>query len=135
MDLNQVQWSVLPSQLLSWSAMVLVVAFSSCLDVAAIEMEVSKPLDYNRELETVYTHYYMFSSSFSPSMFIVFLWSFIALILFHTHILILFYHSFHTYILSHTTNPIQTFSFFSFLLLLLLVLKYDFFQKPPGWFE
>ena len=31
---------------------VVVVAFSSCLDVAAIEMEIQKPLDYNRELQT-----------------------------------------------------------------------------------
>jgi hypothetical protein len=33
--------------------MVLVVAFSSSLDVAAIEMELGLPLDYNRELQTV----------------------------------------------------------------------------------
>ncbi|CAN0395043.1 unnamed protein product, partial [Discosporangium mesarthrocarpum] len=33
--------------------MTLVVAFSSCLDVAAIEMELGQPLDYNRELKTV----------------------------------------------------------------------------------
>lgn len=33
--------------------MVLVVAFSSSLDVAAIEMELGKPLDYDRELTTV----------------------------------------------------------------------------------
>ena len=44
---------VVPSQLLSWSAMVLVVAFSSSLDVAAIEMEIAKPLDYDKELTTV----------------------------------------------------------------------------------
>jgi SulP family sulfate permease len=30
-----------------------VVAFSSSLDVAAIEMELGLPLDYNRELQTV----------------------------------------------------------------------------------
>lgn len=30
-----------------------IVAFSSCLDVAAIEMELGLPLDYNRELQTV----------------------------------------------------------------------------------
>jgi hypothetical protein len=56
LDISAVQWSVIPSQMLSWSAMVLVVAFSSCLDVAAIEMEVSKPLDYNKELATVYLY-------------------------------------------------------------------------------
>lgn len=33
--------------------MFLVVTFSSSLDVAAIEMEMSKPLDYNTELRTV----------------------------------------------------------------------------------
>lgn len=34
-------------------AMTVVVAFSSCLDVAAIEMEMGKPLDFNGELQTV----------------------------------------------------------------------------------
>lgn len=34
-------------------AMILVVAFSSCLDVAAIEMEMGTPLDFNGELQTV----------------------------------------------------------------------------------
>jgi hypothetical protein len=34
--------------------MVVVVAFSSCLDVAAIEMEIKKPLEYDKELTTVY---------------------------------------------------------------------------------
>ncbi|CAM9163725.1 unnamed protein product, partial [Ectocarpus sp. 6 AP-2014] len=33
-------------------AMIVVVAFSSCLDVAAIEMEMTKPLDFNGELQT-----------------------------------------------------------------------------------
>jgi len=33
--------------------MLLVVAFSSSLDVAAIEMELGLPLDYDRELQTV----------------------------------------------------------------------------------
>ena len=49
----QVLWWVVPTQLASWVAMVVVVAFSSCLDVAAIEMEVAKPLNYNHELKTV----------------------------------------------------------------------------------
>ena len=68
LDFSQVQWQVLPSQLLSWAAMVLVVAFSSCLDVAAIEMEVSKPLDYNKELETVLSYaslFFFFFPSYS----------------------------------------------------------------------
>lgn len=34
-------------------AMIVVVAFSSCLDVAAIEMEMGTPLDFNGELQTV----------------------------------------------------------------------------------
>lgn len=34
-------------------AMIIVVAFSSCLDIAAIEMEMARPLDFNRELQTV----------------------------------------------------------------------------------
>ncbi|CBJ30034.1 conserved unknown protein [Ectocarpus siliculosus] len=34
-------------------AMIVVVAFSSCLDVAAIEMEMAKRLDFNGELQTV----------------------------------------------------------------------------------
>lgn len=33
-------------------AMIVVVAFSSCLDVAAIEMEMGTPLDFNGELQT-----------------------------------------------------------------------------------
>ena len=33
--------------------MVVVVAFSSCLDVAAIELELGKKLDYDHELKTV----------------------------------------------------------------------------------
>lgn len=53
LDLKQVQWWVVPTQIASWAAMVVVVAFSSCLDVAAIEMEVQKPLNYNHELKTV----------------------------------------------------------------------------------
>ncbi|CAN0497868.1 unnamed protein product, partial [Laminaria digitata] len=40
---------VLPNLL----AMTVVVAFSSCLDVAAIEMEMGTPLDFNGELQTV----------------------------------------------------------------------------------
>ncbi|RQM21199.1 hypothetical protein B5M09_010007 [Aphanomyces astaci] len=40
-------------QLPSWIAMYFVVAFSSSLDVAAIEMALHKPLDHNAELQTV----------------------------------------------------------------------------------
>lgn len=48
-----VQWDVLPAVLPTWLALVLVVAFSSSLDVAAIEMEVQRPLDYNYELRMI----------------------------------------------------------------------------------
>ncbi|KAH9137134.1 hypothetical protein AeRB84_005883 [Aphanomyces euteiches] len=40
-------------QLPTWIAMYFVVAFSSSLDVAAIEMALHKPLDHNAELQTV----------------------------------------------------------------------------------
>lgn len=46
-------WSQFPQQILRLIGMFLVVAFSSSLDVAAIEMEMGLPLDYNRELNTV----------------------------------------------------------------------------------
>lgn len=52
-DVTKVQWQYLPAQFLTLVAMFLVVAFSSSLDVAAIEMELGAPLDYNRELNTV----------------------------------------------------------------------------------
>jgi SulP family sulfate permease len=47
-DLTKVDWSQLPVQLPRGVGMFLVVAFSSSLDVAAIEMELGLPLDYNR---------------------------------------------------------------------------------------
>ncbi|EQC26637.1 hypothetical protein SDRG_15577 [Saprolegnia diclina VS20] len=40
-------------QIPTWIAMYFVVAFSSSLDVAAIEMALQKPLDHNAELQTV----------------------------------------------------------------------------------
>jgi len=49
-DLN---WSATPLILPTWVGMFLVVAFSSSLDVAAIETEVRRPLDYNRELQMI----------------------------------------------------------------------------------
>lgn len=52
-DMSIVQWAALPGLIPSLLAMIVVVGFSSCLDVAAIEMELSQPLDYNRELVTV----------------------------------------------------------------------------------
>lgn len=47
-DLSAVQWFAVPSQCLRFLGMFFVVAFSSSLDVAAIEMELGLPLDYNR---------------------------------------------------------------------------------------
>jgi MFS superfamily sulfate permease-like transporter len=52
-NLDLVRWNQLPSMFTRWLGMFLVVAFSSSLDVAAIEMELNKPLDYNKELQTV----------------------------------------------------------------------------------
>ena len=49
-DFNKVHWSLIPAQLPVFASMVFVVAFSSCLDVAAIEMDIAKPLDPNSEL-------------------------------------------------------------------------------------
>jgi MFS superfamily sulfate permease-like transporter len=53
LSLNKVVWSVLPSQIGTLLAMISVVALSSSLDVAAIEIELKRPLDYNHELSTV----------------------------------------------------------------------------------
>ena len=50
---EKVCWSCIPSQITRWLTMTIVVGFSSCLDVAAIEMEASTPLDYNKELQVV----------------------------------------------------------------------------------
>eukprot|EP00539_Tryblionella_compressa_P004923 CAMPEP_0178771374 /NCGR_PEP_ID=MMETSP0744-20121128/21907_1 /TAXON_ID=913974 /ORGANISM="Nitzschia punctata, Strain CCMP561" /LENGTH=508 /DNA_ID=CAMNT_0020427845 /DNA_START=41 /DNA_END=1567 /DNA_ORIENTATION=- len=73
--LDQVVWSALPQLWLTWSGMLFVVALSSSLDVAAIELEMKRPLDYNRELSMVgisnfvsgmtggYTGSYIFSQS------------------------------------------------------------------------
>ena len=47
-DLTKVQWDQVLAQLPRGIGMFLVVAFSSSLDVAAIEMELGLPLDYNR---------------------------------------------------------------------------------------
>lgn len=52
-DVNKVEWNLLPKQIFRLLGMFFVVAFSSSLDVAAIEMELGIPLDYNRELATV----------------------------------------------------------------------------------
>ncbi|CAM9352702.1 unnamed protein product, partial [Choristocarpus tenellus] len=52
-DISSVRWGVFIRVMPNLLAMTLVVAFSSCLDIAAIEMEMGSPLDYDRELKTV----------------------------------------------------------------------------------
>jgi len=72
---SKVDWSVVPNLALTEVGMIFVVALSSCLDVAAIEIELNRPLNYNHELKTVglsniisgisggYTGSYIFSQS------------------------------------------------------------------------
>lgn len=52
-NFRAVQWDVIPAVLPTWLALVIVVAFSSSLDVAAIEMELRRPLDYAHELQMI----------------------------------------------------------------------------------
>jgi len=51
--LDKVQWEVAWQCFPTWLGMVFVVAFSSCLDVAAISMDMGEALDVNNELKTV----------------------------------------------------------------------------------
>ena len=72
---NKVVWSALPQLILTETSMIFVVALSSSLDVAAIELEMNRPLNYNGELSMVgvsniisgltggYTGSYIFSQS------------------------------------------------------------------------
>eukprot|EP00574_Skeletonema_japonicum_P000337 CAMPEP_0201740820 /NCGR_PEP_ID=MMETSP0593-20130828/46498_1 /ASSEMBLY_ACC=CAM_ASM_000672 /TAXON_ID=267983 /ORGANISM="Skeletonema japonicum, Strain CCMP2506" /LENGTH=286 /DNA_ID=CAMNT_0048235141 /DNA_START=1 /DNA_END=861 /DNA_ORIENTATION=- len=53
LQFDKVVWRVLPSQIFTIVAMISVVALSSSLDIAAIEIEMKRPLDYNHELTTV----------------------------------------------------------------------------------
>lgn len=52
-DFSRVHWGEIPRQLTTWLGMVFVVAFSSCLDVAAIEMDMGRQLNINHELSSV----------------------------------------------------------------------------------
>lgn len=52
-NFERMQWAVLPSLLPTWCGLYLVVAFGSCLDVAAIQLAMGKRLDFNHELRTV----------------------------------------------------------------------------------
>jgi hypothetical protein len=47
------RWGVLPSLLPTWLGMYFVVSFGSCLDVAAIQLDMGRRLDFNHELQTV----------------------------------------------------------------------------------
>ena len=53
LQLDKVAWGAFPQLWLTWQGMLFVVALSSSLDVAAIELEVKKPLNYNKELRVV----------------------------------------------------------------------------------
>ena len=50
LQFDKVVWAVLPRLILSELSMIVVVALSSSLDVAAIELEMKTPLNYNSEL-------------------------------------------------------------------------------------
>jgi sulfate permease, SulP family len=75
LKLDKVLWSTLPQLFLSEISMIFVVALSSSLDIAAIELEMKEPLDYNQELSMIgisnfvsgmtggYTGSYIFSQS------------------------------------------------------------------------
>ncbi|CAH0475540.1 unnamed protein product [Peronospora belbahrii] len=52
-DFSQMHWNQVPGQFTTWLGMTFVVAFSSCLDVAAIEMDMGSQLNINHELKSV----------------------------------------------------------------------------------
>lgn len=52
-DFSLVRWDLIGMILPTWLGMVLVVAFASSLDVAAISMDMGEALDTNKELTTV----------------------------------------------------------------------------------
>lgn len=52
-DFSKINFSHMTDQIPTWIAMYFVVAFSSSLDVAAVETALGKPLDHNHELQTV----------------------------------------------------------------------------------
>lgn len=53
LQFDKVIWSALPPQIGTLLGMIFVVSISSSLDVAAIELDMRKPLDYNKELSMV----------------------------------------------------------------------------------
>ena len=52
-DFGLVRWDLVGEILWTWIGMVFVVSFASCLDVAAISMDMGEALDTNKELATV----------------------------------------------------------------------------------
>jgi len=52
-DLKLVRWDLLSKCVSTWIGMVFVVSFSSCLDIAAVSMDMGEALDANSELATV----------------------------------------------------------------------------------
>jgi SulP family sulfate permease len=52
-DFQQVRWDLIADIFPTWVGMVFVVSFASCLDVAAISIDMGEPLDTNKELATV----------------------------------------------------------------------------------
>ncbi|OWZ11419.1 Sulfate Permease [Phytophthora megakarya] len=52
-DFSQMHWNQVVRQFTTWLGMTFVVAFSSCLDVAAIEMDMGSQLNINHELKSV----------------------------------------------------------------------------------
>ncbi|KAG7342971.1 sulfate permease family protein [Nitzschia inconspicua] len=52
-DFRQVRWDLVSAIIPTWFGMVFVVSFASCLDVAAISIDMGQPLETNRELATV----------------------------------------------------------------------------------
>lgn len=52
-DFKQVRWDLIGDILPTWFGMVFVVSFASCLDVAAISIDMGQPLETNKELATV----------------------------------------------------------------------------------
>ncbi|KAI9918957.1 hypothetical protein PsorP6_011770 [Peronosclerospora sorghi] len=52
-DFSKINFTHLTDQIPTWIAMYFVVAFSSSLDVAAVETALGKPLNHNHELQTV----------------------------------------------------------------------------------
>jgi len=52
-DFLVVRWDSIFEIIPTWFGMVFVVSFASCIDVAAISMDMGQPLDTNKELATV----------------------------------------------------------------------------------